>query len=93
MKGGHTIHPPNEELLLPAGVEHTPFPNSAFSYLDYPCMPLYPIGTMPQEKFDCAAKKIYDFLHGLPPPIMNDIFKVRNSIYNLSNFQSLYSTS
>ena len=43
------------------------------------------------KNLKCLAKEIYKFLHGLSPPIMNNIFKVRGNIYNVRNFQSLYS--
>ena len=35
---------------------------------------------------DLGKWKLFDGL-----PIMNDLFEVRNNIYNLRNFQSLYS--
>ena len=41
---------------------------------------------------ECLAKESYKFMHGLSLPIMNDIFKVRDNIYNRRNFQSFYST-
>ena len=31
--------------------------------------------------------KVYKYLNGLFPEIMNDIFKLRENTYNLSNFQ------
>ena len=38
------------------------------------------------------AKEICKFLYSLSPHTINDIFKVRDNIYNFGNFQSLYST-
>ena len=32
--------------------------------------------------------KVYKYLNGYPPDIMNDIFKLRENLYNLRNFQS-----
>ena len=29
------------------------------------------------KNLECLAKEIFKFLHGLSPPIMNDIFEVR----------------
>ena len=30
--------------------------------------------------------EVYKFLNGLSPPVMEDIFKLRENIYNLWNF-------
>ena len=49
--------------------------------------------TIHQNKLESLAKEIYKFLHGLSPPIMHDTFMIRNSKYNLRNFQCLYSTN
>ena len=32
--------------------------------------------------------KVYKYLNGHSPDIMNDIFKLRENLYNLRNFQS-----
>ena len=42
---------------------------------------------------ECFAKEIYKFLNGLPPPIMDGAFMIKNNNYNLRNFQYLYSTN
>lgn len=31
--------------------------------------------------------EVYKFFHGLSPPIMNDIFTIRENAYNLHNFR------
>ena len=47
--------------------------------------------TIHQKNLECLTKEIYKFLYGLFSPVINDIFEVRGNIYNLINFQSLYS--
>ena len=45
-----------------------------------------------QKCLDLLIIEIYKYLNGLPPQIMNDIFKLRKNIYNLRNvhlFESL----
>ena len=49
--------------------------------------------TIHQNNLGSLAKKIYKFLNGLSPPIMNGAFMIRNNKYNLRNFQCLYSTN
>ena len=49
--------------------------------------------TIHQKKLKFLGKEICKFLHGLSPPIIDDILKVRGNIYNLRNFKSLCSTS
>ena len=44
------------------------------------------------RKLKGMAKETYKFLPSLSPPIMNEISEVRDNMYNLRNFQSLYST-
>ena len=39
------------------------------------------------------AKEIVKFLHGLSSPVMRQIFKKKDTIRNLRNFPSLYSSS
>ena len=47
--------------------------------------------TIHQDNLECLAKVVYKFLNDLSPPIMNGAFMIRNNIYNLRNFQYLYS--
>ena len=49
--------------------------------------------TIHWNNLECLAKETYKFLNGLPPPIMNGTFVIRNNDYNLRNFQCLYSTN
>ena len=49
--------------------------------------------TIHQNNLESLAIEIYKFLNGLSPPIMNDALMIRDNIYNLRNFQCLYSTS
>ena len=64
---------------------------------DYPVHLFHNIFEMTNEKTihkeaRLTSKGNHKFLHGLSPPIMNNIFKVIVSINNLKNFQLLYST-
>lgn len=44
-----------------------------------------------QNNLECLSKKIYKYLHGLSPPLMNDVFQIKEIVYNLRNFQAVYS--
>ena len=46
-----------------------------------------------QKNLESLAKEIYKFLNCLSPPIMNGAFMIRNTKYNLRNFQCLDSTN
>ena len=49
--------------------------------------------TIHQNNLESHAKKLYKFLNGLSPPIINGAFMIRNNKYNLTNFQCLQSTN
>ena len=49
--------------------------------------------TIYQKNLECLVKESCKFLHGLPPPTMNDFFQIRENFYNPENFQVLYSSN
>ena len=42
--------------------------------------------TIHQNNLECLAKKIYNFLNGLSPPIINGAFMINNNYSRLVNF-------
>ena len=46
-----------------------------------------------QQDLEFLAKGVYKFVNGLSPPIMSDLFTIRENPYNLTNFQTLYSSN
>ena len=43
--------------------------------------------TITIKNLQWLAKEIYRHLHSLSPPIMNDVFQIREKVYNLKSFQ------
>lgn len=39
--------------------------------------------TILQKNLECLVKKIYKFIYGLSPPVMNDLFQIKENVYNL----------
>ena len=50
---------------------------------------MYKVKSVHQNNIHFLMIEVYSFLNGLSPPIMNDIFRLRENTYNLRNFRLL----
>jgi len=65
------------------------YQNHTSSYCDL--LQLYQESTIHHNNIKTLMIEVYKFLNGLSPPIMKDIFKLRENSYNLRNFRPFVS--